>query len=155
MWNCILNFSGSDRYKIRSLTNDLFIAIIHVWKTYGIDVNANSTWDVSISTPSSHQNNVIVHSLFELAIISCNGISKKHQMRARNENLQLSENSNRKNFGYPVAEMLVVLYLHAFPIIKTDQKITDEVLTEAMIDFTQEEEETKVSIVQIPMKDFR
>lgn len=155
MWNCILNFSVSDRYKLRSLTNDLFIAIIHFWKTCGIIVNANSTWDISVSTPSSHLNNAIIHSLFELAIISSTGISKKHQVKARNENLQLSENTNRKNFSYPVAEMLVVLYLHAFPIIKTDQKITDEVLTEAMIDFTQEEEETKVSIGQIPMEDFK
>ena len=67
----------------------------------------------------------------------------------------LAENSHRKNFGHPVAEMLVVLYLHAFPIIKTDQKITDEVLTEAMVGFIPEEEDTKVSIGQIPMEDFR
>ena len=149
LWNCILNFSVSDSYKIRSLTNDLFIAIIHHWKKCGIIIKGDSTWDISNSTPSSHLYNTIIRCLFELAIISCNEICEQDQIITRNEdNPQVLADSNRINLCYPMAEMFITLYLHAFPIFKTDQKIPDKELPAIAIESTQEIE-FKVSIFHL------
>ena len=112
-------------------------------------IKGDSTWDISNSTPSSHLYNTIIRCLFELAIISCNEICEQDQKITRNEdNLQLIADSNRINLCYPMAEMFITLYLHAFPIFKPDQNILDKELPAIAIENTQEIE-SKVSILHL------
>ena len=93
--------------------------------------------------------NTIIHCLFELAIISCNEICEQDQMTTRNENnFQLLADSNTINLCYPMAEMFITLYLHAFPIFKPDQKNLDKELPAIAIENTQERE-PKVSIFHL------
>ena len=140
----LLNFSVSDSHIIRSLTHDLLIVLIHHWKQYDIEITGIFDWDISNSIPSSHMHDVIVHSLFVLALnFSC--ASKQKLMSESREKLQSPVDSKLKNFYFPVSEILMTIYLHAFPT-RTNEIDSEKEMTTGTTDDTLDIE-TKVILI--------
>lgn len=77
---------------------------------------------------------VIVHSLFELAVnFSC--ATKQKLLSESREKLQSPIDSKLKNFYFPVSEMLMTIYLHAFPTC-TNEIDSEKEMTTGTIDDT-------------------
>ena len=125
----LLNFSVSDSHIIRSLTHDLLIVLIHHWKQSNIEITANFDWDISNSIPSSHMHDVIVHSLFELAVYFSSARKQKLLSESKVK-LQSPVDNKLKNFYFPVSEMLMTIYLHAFPTCTNEIDSEKEMTTE-------------------------
>ena len=142
----LLNFSVSDSHIIRSLTHDLLIVLIHHWKQSNVEITANFDWDISNSIPSSHIHDVIVHSLFELAV-NFSSASKQKLLSESKEKLQSPVDNKLKNFYFPVSEMLMTIYLHAFPTCTNEIDSEKEMTTETIDDTF--DIETKVILISI------
>ena len=118
----MLNFSVSDTYLIRSLTHDLLVILIHFWKECGIVIKPKFEWDVSHSVPSSHMHRTMVHSLFELAVhlsSSFNEPKPPNEMSINHSPLPIK--TKNKNLSFPVEEILMTIYLHAFPFGESEE----------------------------------
>ena len=120
--------------------------LLNYWKSYDIRINFNSTWDVYDSIPSSELHAIIVNSLFTLALISLNEWRDlSHSEKSSKNSLQSSNDKKRKNFSFPVKEMLITIYLHAFPFQNNDEVIPDNGSSESALDDAFDDE-TKVRI---------
>ena len=72
---------------------------------------------------------VIVHSLFELAV-NFSSASKQKLLSESKEKLQSPVDNKLKNFYFPVSEMLMTIYLHAFPTCTNEIDSEKEMTTE-------------------------
>ena len=152
IWKCILNNSVSDSYNVRFQTHDLFITLLNYWKSYGIRINFNSTWDVYDSIPSSELYEIIIHSLFGLAGLSLNEWRDlSHSEKSSENSLQSSNDKKLKKVSFPVKEMLITIYLHAFPFRNNDEAIPDNGSSEFASDDVFDDENK----VRIPLGSFK
>ena len=87
---------------------------------------------------------VIVHSLFVLAL-NFSSASKQKLMSESREKLQSPVDSKLKNFYFPVSEILMTIYLHAFPT-RTNEIDSEKEMTTGTIDDTLDIE-TKVILI--------
>ena len=139
----MLNFAVDECNVIRSLAEDLFLKMTAYWKKYGINVTTFDI-DVTFSIPSSDLVNIMINSLCELASISQNqelvddGI-KDYEC---NSSQSTALNGTAKCF-VPIGELLMTIYLHAFPI-----KSYKDLLDQDLLDL-EKNETSQYKVVQV------
>ena len=122
----MLNFAVDESNTIRSLTHDLFIEIISQWKSSQIILIKDANCHHGNSIASSELCNTMIDFLLELAFTSRVQLKTLEYYDSCNvTNRQSISGKDRTQCFVPVGELLMIIYLHAFPINQRDLTLPD------------------------------
>ena len=122
----MMNFAVDESNTIRSLAHDLFLDFISQWKASGIILTKDANCHHGSSIPSSGLCDTIIDSLMELAFTSRVQINKLECYDCDNvTNLPSISGESRTQWFVPVGELIMIIYLHAFPLNRPDLSLSE------------------------------
>ena len=122
----MLNFAVDELHTIRSLAHDMFIDVIQQWKKLGIVVMKDTKCHQGSSIPGSQLCDSMIDSLLELAFTSQDQLNTLEKFDSVNTtNIQSNAGESITRCTVPVGELLMIIYLHAFPINPPNMNLAD------------------------------